>query len=397
MIRSIDEAAKKGKIKIEAINDYTAQEVEIEIKLPRGQYAEEFIRALYAYTECEVSITSQIVVIKDNLPWEPNVREILEYHVERLQEYLKRELEIERDRLQEKIFCKSLEQIFIENRLYKNIEHMRSYQAVHQAISDGLIPFHGELQRVPGEEDRERLLSIPIRRISRFDIDKNQAEIAALRTALEAAEKHLKQVKKYTINHIKQLLKGYGAQYPRKTKVESIGEIDRRAIETRTIKVGFDPDTGFLGTKVTGPQLFECTNFDKLLLFFKDGSYSVISIPEKQYAMREGQKLMHVGIADKKTVFSVVYKDPKTLFAYAKRFVIEKYITDKIYRYIDEGACFELLTDLPHPKVHVMFVPKVKQKQSQMEFDLTGVLIKGVTARGVRITNRAIKKIVPFK
>ncbi len=134
LIRSIDEAAKRGKIKIDSINDYTAEKVEVEIKLPRGHYAEELIDALYAYTECEVSLTSQIVVIKDNFPWEPNVHEILDLHAEKLQGYLRQELEMEEKRLLEKIFDKTLEQIFIENRLYKQIENISSYDKIHGTV-----------------------------------------------------------------------------------------------------------------------------------------------------------------------------------------------------------------------------------------------------------------------
>lgn len=395
LIRSIDEAAKKGKIKIEAINDYTAAHVEIEIKLPRGQYAEEIIDALYLYTECQVSLSSQIVVIKDNYPWETDVKEILLLLTAKLQEYLRRELEIERDQLLEKIFIKSLEQIFIENRIYKKIEDMPSYDKVHEAVEAGLKPFHKELARIPTEKDREHLLSIQIRRISRFDRDKNEEEIAAIKADLEQVVKHLSQVKKFTVQYIKNLLKKYGKFYPRKTALEEIGQLDTRAIETRKIKVGFDPETGFVGTKIAGPHQFECTNFDRLLLMFKDGSYSVINIPEKQYIYREsGGKLAYIGIADKKTVINVVYKEPKTLQAFAKRFIIDKFLVDKIYRYLDEDQHLEVLTTDLEPKIHLVLVPKLKQKITEIDFNLTEVLVKGVGAKGIRITPRAVKKIV---
>lgn len=393
LIKSIDEAAKKGKIKIESIDDYTAEKVEIEIKLPRGQYADELIDALYAFTECEVALSSQVIVIKDNLPWETDVHEILKYNADLLQSYLKRELEIEAERLKEKIFNKTLEQIFIENRLYKKIEAMRSYEAVHKAIEEGLKPFHSQLSRVPTEEDRERLLSIPIRRISQFDIEKNKQDIEALGEDLARVEKQLKQVRKYTVQTLKKLIEKYGKEFPRRTRIQKIEALDRRAIETKTIKVGYDPETGFVGTKITGPHLFECTNFDKLLLMYKDGSYSVINIPEKQYVLKEGQKIAYVGVADKKTVVTAVYKDPKTLFAYAKRFIVEKFILDKIYRFIDEGMHLEYLTTDPDARLHVLFVPKVQQRVAETEFDLAKVLVKGVSAHGIRIAPREVKKI----
>lgn len=397
LIRSIDEAAKKGKIKIDSIDDYTADKVEIEIKLPRGQYAQELLDALYAYTECEVGLTSQIIVIKDNLPWEPTVDEILHYHTEKLQEYLRKELEIERDRLKQKIFEKTLEQIFIENRLYQLIEEIDNYDTIHETIAESLVPYHSLLLREPTYEDREKLLNIPIRRISRFDIDKNQEEIAEFRSQLEKIEKDLKSIKKVTIRYLQGLIKQYGDEFPRRTEIQSIQKIDMRAVETRQIKVGYDPSTGFVGTKVTGPEVIECTNFDKLLLIFKDGTYQVVNIPEKQYIHHDGNKPIFVGVADKKTVFSAVYKDPETQLCYAKRFIIDKFMLEKIYRYIDEKMNLEILTSDPGKVVELQFVPKVKQKVGKQPFELDSARVKGVTAQGIRMANRPVKKIVLLK
>ena len=397
LIRSIDEAAKRGKLKIEGINDYTSNAVEIEVKLPRGQYAEEILSALYAYTECEVSLNSQILVIKDNLPWEPTVDEILHLHVEKLQSYLKRELEIEQHRLLEKIFDKTLEQIFIENRLYKKIETVTSLEEMDQVVEKSLIPFHGELYRLPIYEDRERLLNIPIRRISRFDLEKNQEEIAKIHVQLKEIEKQLKQIKKYTIHYLKQLLAKYGKAFPRKTQIREIEEINLRAIETRHIKVGFDPATGFIGTQVAGPQILECTNFDKLLILFKDGSYVVMNIPEKQYVHHEGKKVIHAGVADKKTSFSVAYKDPKTHLCYGKRFIVSKFILDKPYRYVDQGMLLEFFSPQPNPTIELHFIPKVNQKVNKNLFDFSKVLVKAVSAKGIRLSSKPVKKITPVK
>lgn len=397
LIRSIDEAAKRGKIKIEAINDYTAEKVEIEIKLPRGQYAEDLIDALYGYTECEVTLNSQIVVIKDNLPWEPDVHEILRLHTEKLQGYLKRELEIERDRLLDKIFDKTLEQIFIENKLYKKLENVSASDKLHETVETSLIPFHKELSRVPTYEDREKLLNMPIRRISKFDLDKNLEEIAATRKELTAIEKDLKNIKKYTINYIQGLIDKYGKEFPRKTKVRSIEEVDMRAIETRQIKVGFDPVGGFVGTKVIADNTFECTNFDKLLLIYKDGTYTVINIPEKQYVHHEGKKVVFAGVADKKTVINVAYKDPKSHLCFAKRFIVEKFILDKVYRYMDEGMNLEYISTLNNPSLELQFIPKLKQKSSKMQFDFSSALVKGVSAKGIRMSPREVKKVLALK
>lgn len=397
LIRSIDEAAKRGKLKIESINDYTADKVEVEIKLPRGQYAQEIVDALYAYTECEVTINSQIVAIKDNLPWEPDVNEILHLHAEKLQGYLRKELEIERDRLLQKIFEKTLEQIFIENRLYKKIENVGSYEKIHTTIADSLEPFHKQLLRVPEYQDREKLLNIPIRRISRFDIEKNQEEVAETQQLLSNVEKDLKSIKKFTIKYLRNLITRYGKDHPRRTEIQEIQNIDMRAIETRIVKVGVDTANGFVGTKVTGDLSFECTNFDKLLLIFSDGTYSVTNLPEKQYVHHEGKQLAFAGPADKKTVFSAVYKDPETHICYAKRFVINKFILDKVYRYFDEGMLMAHLTAAPDVNVDLQFFHKAKQKTNSIKFSLGQVLIKGVTAKGIRITNKPIKRLTVSK
>lgn len=394
LIRSIDEAAKRGKIKIESINDYTAEAVEIEIKLPRGVYANEMIKALYGYTECEVTLHSQIVTIKDAYPWEADVDEILRFNVQQLQGYLKRELEIERDRLLEKIFDKTLEQIFIENKLYKQIENVSSNDKIHSTVAKSLEPYHGQLLRVPTHEDREKLLNIPIRRISKFDLEKNKEEIASTQEELHNVEKDLKQVKKYTIHYLKNLLKKYGKDFQRKTQIQAIEQIDKREIATRNVKVGFDAATGFIGTKVTGTAVFECTNYDKLLLMYKDGSYAVINIPEKQYVHQEKNQAVYAGVADKKTVFSVIYRDPKNYLCYAKKFIVSKFILDKPYRYMDEGLELQLISTKPEIDAELQLIPKPKQKVARILLNMSEILVKGVTAKGIRLSNRPVKKVV---
>lgn len=397
LIRSIDEAAKRGKIKIESIHDYTAENVEIEIKLPRGQYAEELLNALYAYTECEVSLSSQIVVIKDNLPWETDVHEILRDHAQRLQEYLRMELQIEGERLNEKIFEKTLERIFIENRLYKKIENITTYEKIHTTIADSLVDFHDQLLRVPTYEDRERLLNIPIRRISRFDLDKNHEEIAGFNDALAKVEKHLKNIKKFTISFLRDLLNKYGKDYARRTQVQQIEQLNLRAIETRKIKVGFDPSSGFVGTKVSGALEFECTNYDKLLVLFKDGTYQVINIPEKQYIHSKDSQVAFVGIADKKTVINVAYMDPKTHLCFGKRFVVDKFMLDKEYTFFEGGMKLQFLSTDPNPVLELQFIPKVKQKTGKSQVEFKSLLVKGVSAKGVKLAAREVKKVLVIK
>ncbi len=392
LIRSIDEAAKKGKIKIEAINDYTAREVEIEIKLARGQYADELLDALYGFTECEVALTSQIIVIKEGFPWETDVHEILAYNASKLVQFLKLELEIERDRLLEKIFYKTLERIFIENRLYKQIETVKTLEGIHKALESSLKPFLKELIRTPSFEDREKLLQIPIRRISQFDIDKNRDEIIALQEALKGVEKDLKNVTAYAISYLKKLIQKYGKDFPRKTRIKAIEEIDRRAIETKQIKVGYDPEGGYVGTKVSGPIIFECTNFDKVLIFYKDGTYMIGNIPEKQFV----EKVAWVTIADKKTVMNVVYRNQETKHFWAKRFVVDKFILEKTYRYLDENGELEYFSAYPEPTLELHFGAAGKKTKKE-RFSFKDVPIKGAQTKGIRIAKHQIKKIEPIE
>lgn len=392
LIRSIDEAAKKGKIKLDAINDYTAEKIEIEIKLPRGTYADKTLDLLYAFTECEVALHPQMLVIKERMPWEGNVNDCLELHTELLQGYLKAELEHEQARLLEKIFEKTLEQIFIENRLYKQMEEAGTYDKIHASVEASLRPFHKLLARIPNYDDRERLFSIPIRRISRFDIEKNQKEIVELEKNLAIVEKNLKNITKFTIRYIEGLLKKYGTLFPRRTQIDTIEELDKRAISEKIMKVCYDPASGFIGTKVSSEYAFECSSLDKLLLLYSDGTYRVISIPEKQYVHAKDSQIVWVGKADKQTTFSAVYSDARG-FPYVKRFIVKQFILDKEYPFLDVDTKLEYLTGDASITVELHFKPKAKQKVTTLELDLDTIPIKGVGARGVRIANKELKKI----
>lgn len=388
LIRSIDEAAKKGKIKIESINDYTSSEVEIEVKLARGQYAEEMMDALYGFTECEVSLTSQVIVIKDGYPWETDVHQILSFNADNVVEFLRRELVIERDRILERVFYKTLERIFIEDKIYKKIEKIKTLEGIHEALTESFKPYQKKLVRAPNKEDLERLLQIPIRRISQFDIDKNKQEITLLIEAHRSVEKNLKNVKKYAIDHLKNLSEKYGKDYPRKTRVKTIEEIDRRAIETKDLNVGIDMQTGFMGTKVSGSYKLPCTNFDKLLFFDKSGNYKAINIPDKLYI----EELTWAGVADKKTIMNVVYKVKKTGQVWAKRFVVEKFILDKAYRYFEEGAELLHLSASPDATVELQFTPKAGLNTKNKVFALKEVPVTGAQTKGIRLSDQKVKK-----
>lgn len=397
LIKSIEDAAKKGKVKILSISDYTTENVNIEIKLPRGQYAKEVIDSLFAFTECESSISANAIVIRETLPWETNVNDILEYNTELLQNILKQELQIAHNKLTEKIFKKTLEQLFIEKKMYKKIETMKTYEDVHKAVENELKPYHSKLSRVPTYEDREYLLHIPIRRISKFDADKNRSDIKQAADEIKQIEKKLKSIKAYTIDYIKGLLEQYGKLFPRKTKVQTFEQVDLRKVSTTKVKIGFDSKSGFIGTKVKSEVSFECTNFDKILVIYRDGTYKVVNPPEKLYLEQDKKKVVYVGIADKKTVMSVVYRDKKTAYAHAKRFIVEKFILEKEYDFLPKDSKLELISPKPATTVKVYFKPKAKQKVKEVDFALDDVDIKAVKAKGVRIANKEVQKVTLIK
>lgn len=393
LINSIDDAAKRGKIKIDAINDYTAEKIEIEIKLPRGHYAHELLDQLYAFTECEITINSQIVVIKEEMPCETTVDDLISHHAELLQGYLQKELEIEQGHLLEKIFQKTLEQIFIENRLYKMIEEVSKYEKIHETIHTSLLPFSKLLARLPTEADQEKLLAIPIRRISRFDIAKNEQELREIQGRLLEIEKELKNIKKFTIKYLQGLLKKYGPLFPRKTKIETLDLIDKRSIATRNIKVGYDEEKGFIGTKVADHYQLECTNMDKLLIMFNNGTFKVINIPEKLYLHAHDIKPVYIGVADKKSIINVCYIDKSTLFPYIKRFIVKQFILDKEYNFLEKDHQLEYVSDKEKIELNLTFKKKAKQKNGALRVALDSIAVKSVQAKGIRMANKELKEV----
>jgi topoisomerase-4 subunit A len=388
LIHSIDEAAKRGKIKIESIHDYTAERVHIEVKCPRGQYARDLIPQLYAFTDCQIVATGHCISIRDGLPWESDVHEILALCTERLQDILKRELELERRVLLEKIFERALEQIFIEEKIYKKLEGASSEEQIDREVAQGLVPFHEELLRVPTSQDRARLCAIPIRRISKFDAERNRQEIAKMQQRIAEIEIDLKRIPKVAIQFLKGIIKSFGKHHPRRTKLEEIQEVDRKALETKPIQFFYDPETGYVGTQVKVGQAIQATTRDKLLVVFPDGTYQVVSIPEKLFL---NQKPVWIGPADRTTVLSCIYRNPSGL--YGKRFIIDQFILEKLYRYLDEEDTLVLLSPQPGLQVHVQLKPQPRQRVSELDFAVEDLRVKGVSAKGVRLTDKPIHKV----
>ncbi|MFP4534499.1 MAG: DNA topoisomerase IV subunit A [Spirochaetaceae bacterium] len=401
LIASIEGAAKKGRIKIQSIDDYTSEEVEIEIKLARGVYAQEVIDALYAYTDCEMSLSVNLLVIKENNPVPMTITEVLDYHAEKLLEILEKELELERGKLLDKLHQRTLERIFIEERIYKRIEEMETQEKVVQAVYDGLEPYKKEIRRKVTDEDIERLLRIPIRRISLYDINKAKKEMEEIKERLEEIKNHLANLTDYAVAYIEGVVEKYGASYTRRTEVTSFSKVDVKDLVERDRTLRWNASGSYLGYSLTdGKELFSVSPFDRVLIIRGDGSYTVTDAPEKLF-VREG--VLSCGLAEKDVlatkVFTVVYKGRDGIH-YIKRCKIEQYILEKEYRLVPEGAKPVLLTTRDDAVIHVEYVKKPRMQKLEDDFPVDDYLVKSARAGGVRLTAKEVKKtklVIPKK
>jgi topoisomerase-4 subunit A len=362
MIHSVEDAAKKGKLKISSINDYTSDRVNVEINLARNTYASDIIDALYAYTVCETKISVNPLVIRDNLPTIMGISEILKFHAFHLVEVLKAELELEKGHLIDRLHARTMERIFIEERIYKRIELKKSADEVNKAVVSGFKPFAEQLFRPIVDEDVERLLKIPIRRISLFDIEKNREEIEGINAQLQEIERKLANLVAYALDYIQELKKMLGPDlHKRKTTVNSFETIAIKTVAERNLSVKYDPSNGYLGYGVkTGSQMLEVSTFDRVLIVRKDGTYQVIDAPEKEFV---GKGLLFCGFADKselaKTIFTVLYQEKTYKYIFLKRCKISSYTLKKVYPLVPEGN-FKLvkLSTLPNAEMTVTYKPK---------------------------------------
>jgi topoisomerase-4 subunit A len=390
LIASIEDAVQKGKLKVKSINDFTSENVEIEIRCHAGVDAEKLVDALYAFTDCEVTIASRIVVIKDNRPVELTVSEILRENTEQLVAILKRELELREKQLLDELHYRTLERIFIEERIYKLIEKCKTNEAVTAAVYEGFKPFSKQLVRAIADADVEKLLQVRIRRISLFDINKHREEMEKTKAELDETRKNLKGLTKYVIGHLEALLEKYGPQYPRlTTKSARHEEVDVKAVAFKSFKVAYDRETGYVGYKVSGEEFkVECTKFDKILLVFKDGTYKVSELPEKLFV---GPELFYCGLPDREKVFTCAYTDRNA--SYLKRFTFGGAIMNKAYLCIPEKS--RILFFAPEtPKIlYVRYKPAPHQKISQQTCEPVQVEVKSPKTRGRQLSIKDISSV----
>lgn len=389
LIASIEDAARKGKIKVKSINDFTSEKVEIEVRPPQGVSAEQLADALYAFTDCEVTIASRIIVIKDNRPVEMTVSEVLKENTAQLVELLRRELQLKQKRLEAELHYRTLERIFIEERIYKKIEQSRTSEAVIEAVREGFKPFQKQLAAELTGDDIDRLLQVRIRRISLFDINQHRQEMARLEAELAETSKHLKNVVKFAIARLEGLLEKYGPVYPRRTRSSRHEEIDAREVAFKAFKLGYDRAAGYVGHKVAGEEFrIDCTKFDKILLVFKDGHYKVVELPEKLFV---GPDLVYCGIIERDRTFTLAYTNREA--TYLKRFAFGGTILDKEYFCIPEKSRILFFEPETPAELYIRYKPAAYQKINQQTCDPSKLEVKGPKNLGRQISIKEVSSI----
>jgi topoisomerase-4 subunit A len=387
IITSIENASRKGKIKIGSINDFTTDKVEIEIKLPRNVHTSDVVDSLYAFTDCENSISINLLVINDNLPTIMTVTEVINYHAGYLLNVLKAELKVSEADLKDKIHARTLERIFIEERIYKDIEDKSTGESVRKAVIDGFILYKNEIKREVIDEDVERLLKIPIRRISLYDINKARKEIEELYARLKDVRYKLKNLTEYAVSFLEEVLSQNRSRFERKTEIISFKKVDVREAAKRDIDI--------LGTDVkTGNSQFKVSSYDRILIIRKNGIYSVTDVPHRLFV---DSGMLYCGLADKDSldniVFSVLYQNKSTKYVFIKRFRIEKFILDKSYEIVpDDGKLLKLSTK-EDIDVVVIYIPKPRIKKLEENLPINNFLIKNLRAGGNRLSTKEIKSV----
>lgn len=411
---SIEEAVKKKKVAVRKIHDLTSQTVQIELELATGATQEKVKSALYAFTTCEKSIASRPIVLDAGRPRAMSVTQILQKNVDRLMSLTKREQEIRLAELDKLFHDRTLDRIFIEERLYKRIEKEKTYEGVKATIRTGFAPFLPHLRHPEvTDDDIERLLKIPIRRISQFDIDKNREEIAAIEKEEAEVRDNLLHLRAFVVKYLKGLIRQYGKKYPRMTQIAAgaFKEVDVRAITASELTIRYDKENHFVGSGLKGgDELFKCSSLDKLVFVWKDGRYKMTPPSDKIFVDKD---LFEVFLfnpeKDRARAFVCVYEEPLYGFAYIKRFTFGGMINNKEYRLAPEKSKVLFFDEGCPEKLYVKFKPAKNQKIHQMLFQPLEpvdkgagekrplVEIRGATARGIQLTTKPIARISATK
>jgi topoisomerase-4 subunit A len=394
LMASIENAAQKGKVAVSTISDFTTDKVEIELHLSRGATPETVIDQLYAHTDCEISINSNMVVIRGSRPVEIAVSDYLEEFTGILKKQIKAELEHELAVLEDRRHWLTLEQVFIENRVYKHIEKAATEDAVRRQVFEGMKPFKKSFVRPMTDDDVTRLLDLKIRRISAFDIKRNRGDINDIVAAIRQANARLRNLTKTAIAWLSGLIDKYRERYPRHTVVETFHVVDQLAVARANIRLSYDRDSSFFGSSVRGSEfVMNVTEYDKILVVTSDGTYRIMSPPEKAWLPGA---LLHAQVFDaqKGIGFTLISRDAHQV-PWGKNVRIERFITNKVYSLVKEGSIgIDFLSDKKSPGIAVLhMVPAKRQKVKSVHVNLNALEPCGLTARGTRLAAKPMERV----
>ena len=399
LIDSILKANDKGKIKIKKIEDNTAANVEILVHLPSGISPDKTIDALYAFTACESSISPLACVIEDNKPLFIGVSEMLKRSTDNTLDLLKKELEIQLHELEEQWHFASLERIFIENRIYREIEEEETWEGVISAIDKGLQPHIKHLKRTITEEDIVRLTEIRIKRISKFDIDKAQQKIDALEEDIATVKHHLEHLVDFAIDYFTKLKTTYGKGRERKTEIRIFDDIEASKVVIRNTKLYLNRKEGFVGTSLKRDEyVCDCSDIDDIIVFTATGKMMVTKVDTKTFI---GKDIIHVAVfkkKDKRTIYNLIYKDGKGGATYVKRFFVSSITRDKEYDLTNgkPGSFVHYFSANPNGEAEVVtvFLRQVGSiKKLKWDLDFADIMIKGRASKGNIVSKYAVKRI----
>ena len=401
VIESIIKASDKGKIKIRKVDDNTSATVEILVHLLPGSSSDKTIDALYAFTDCELSISPNCCVIHDNKPRFCGVSEMLRISCEHTMDLLKAELEIQKSELQEQLFFTSLEKIFIENRIYKDkgFEDSTSQDEVITHIDKRLEPFKKDFIREIVREDFLKLLEIKMMRITKFDSDKANDILISIQKKINEIDHHLAHLVDYTIAWYEGLKAKYGKDHPRLTEIRNFETIVASKVVEANEKLYVNYDEGFIGTSLRKDEFVcNCSDIDDIIIFFKDGKYKIVKVADKIFV---GKNILHLDVFkknDKRTVYNAVYRDGKTGPYYIKRFAVNGITRDKDYDVTQgtAGSKVVYFTSNPNAEAEVIRVtlkPKARLFKLVFEKDFCDIAIKGRQSMGNILTKNDIQKI----
>ncbi|MDB4180180.1 DNA gyrase/topoisomerase IV subunit A [Flavobacteriaceae bacterium] len=399
LIDSILKANDRGKIRIKKIDDNTASKVEILIYLPNGISPDKTIDALYAFTNCETSISPLGCVIDNNRPLFIGVSEILKISTDNTVDLLKEELLIKLGELENQWHYSSLERIFIENKIYRDIENKDTWNGVLKAIDLGLRPYTEILKRDVVEEDIIRLTEIKIKRISKFDIDKASDKIIDLENQIKQVKFNLDDIVNFSINYFKNLKKDYSENRERKTEIKLFDDVDATKVVIRNTKLYINREEGFIGTSLRKDEyVCDCSDIDDLIVFTKDCKVVITKVDSKTFI---GKNIIHAAVfkkKDKRTIYNMIYKDGDKNFYYLKRFAVSGVTRDKVYNLSSakKQSIVSYFSANPNGEAEIVSVilrQSTKLKKFKWDVNFSDYIIKGRSSRGNIVTKHSVNKI----